>query len=497
MREEGSPISGDVSSVSEPLSEAELGVVGLGVMGQSLARNIARHDIPVAVYNRSAGRTDELLRDHGHEGPMVGATSLDELTAALARPRRVMLMVKAGAPTDAVLADLADRLDPGDLLIDGGNAHFADTRRRERALRDRGLRFLGTGVSGGEEGALHGPSIMPGGAPDAYEMVAPVLETIAAHVDGTPCCAHLGPDGAGHYTKMVHNGIEYADMQLIAESYDLLRHTAGLGAGELAGVYDEWNAGDLESFLIEVTAAVLRRTDPATGGPLVDAILDEAEQKGTGGWTVQHAVDLGTPVTAIAEAVFARAVSAAKDERVAASRVLTGPAPGASSGDDRLVDDVRDALYAAKVVAYAQGFAQLVTASDHFDWSVPPGLVATIWRGGCIIRARFLDRVKDAYDTRPALHNLLLDDYFRDVVSGSQDAWRRVVRLAVERGVPVPALSSALAYYDGYRRERLPANLLQAQRDYFGAHSYRRVDTPGVFHTRWTGDGAQVRLDDG
>jgi 6-phosphogluconate dehydrogenase len=490
-------VSGGTGSVSEPVSRAEFGVVGLGVMGRSLARNIARHDIPVAVYNRRAGRTEELLRDHGHEGPMVGATSLDDLTAAVARPRRVLLMVSAGAPTDAVLDALADRLDAGDLLIDGGNAHFADTRRRERALRERGLRFLGTGISGGQEGALLGPSVMPGGAPDAYEMAAPVLETIAARVDGTPCCAHLGPDGAGHYTKMVHNGIEYADMQLIAESYDLLRHAGGMGAAELAGVYDEWNAGDLESFLIEVTAAVLRRTDPATGGPLVDAILDEAEQKGTGGWTVQHAVELATPVTTIAEAVFARAVSAAKDERVAASRALAGPAPGAAAGYDRLVDDVRDALYAAKIVAYTQGFAQLAAASDHFEWSLPPGVVATIWRGGCIIRARFLDRVKEAYDTRPALHNLLLDDYFRDVVARAQDPWRKVVRLAVERGVPVPALSSALAYYDGYRRERLPANLLQAQRDYFGAHSYRRVDAPGIFHTRWTGDGAQVRLDDG
>ncbi|MDP8977249.1 MAG: NADP-dependent phosphogluconate dehydrogenase [Actinomycetota bacterium] len=466
-------------------------------MGGSLARNIASHDIPVAVYNRSTARTEELLHDHGHEGPLVAATSPEELAAVLARPRCVMLMVSAGAATDAVLGTLADHLEPGDVLLDGGNAHFRDTRRREHALSERGLGFLGTGVSGGEEGALRGPSIMPGGAPEAYETVAPVLETIAARVDGTPCCAHLGPDGAGHYTKMVHNGIEYADMQLIAESYDLLRHAAGLGAGELAGVYDEWNTGDLESFLIEVTAAVLRRTDPATGGPLVDAILDEAEQKGTGGWTVQHAVELGTPVTAIAEAVFARAVSAAKAERIAAARVLTGPAPGAGAGGDRLVDDVREALYAAKVVAYAQGFAQLAAASDHFDWSVPPGLVATIWRGGCIIRARLLDRVKSAYEARPGLGSLLLDDYFREVLSRSQDAWRRVVGLAVERGVPVPALSSTLAYYDGYRRERLPANLLQAQRDYFGAHRYRRVDTAGVFHTRWHGDGAQVRLGDG
>ena len=474
---------------------AHFGVIGMAVMGQNLARNIASHDIGVAVYNRTVERTREFIAAHGGEGRIVGAETIDELVDAVERPRRLLIMVKAGAGTDAVIDQLAGRLDDGDIMIDGGNAHFEDTRRREAALVERGLRFIGTGISGGEEGALHGPSIMPGGRADAYDEVGPTLETIAAQVDGVPCCAYLGPDGAGHYVKMVHNGIEYADMQLIAECYDLLRHGAGMSASELAEVFAEWNTGDLESFLIEITADILRATDKRTGRPMVDVILDEAEQKGTGRWTAQLALEHGVPATAITEAVYARTVSSRKRAREHASSLLAGPSPHGGLSGDRLADDVRAALYAAKVVAYAQGFEQLAAASTTYDWGMDLGRVATIWRGGCIIRARFLDRIKQAFDDQPDLDNLLLDEYFRDGVGRGQAAWRRVVTTAVEAGVAVPALTSALSYYDGVRRERLPANLVQAQRDYFGAHTYQRVDSDGVFHRRWTGDQAEERQD--
>jgi 6-phosphogluconate dehydrogenase len=477
---------------------AEVGLTGLAVMGQNLARNVARHGIPIVVHNRTTARTRELLDRHGHEGPMTGATTVEEFVGALARPRRIIIMVKAGPPVDAVVDELVPHLEPGDVLIDGGNSWFEDTRRREQALQERGLHFLGTGISGGEEGALNGPSIMPGGSREGYAAVEGVLTTIAAKVDGVPCCTYVGPDGAGHYVKMVHNGIEYADMQLIAESYDLLGQALSLGAAELAEIFDDWNRGDLESFLIETTAKVLRHVDAATGRPLVDVILDEAEQKGTGRWAVHSALDLGVPITGITEAVFARMLSARKDERVAAAKVLPGPA--GQAGPDaagRLVDEVHGALYASKVVAYAQGFEQMAAASEEYGWGVDLGAMATIWRGGCIIRARFLDRIASAFRADPALRNLLLADYFRDAVAGAQEAWRRVSGAAVELGVPVPAFASSLAYYDGYRRERLPANLVQGLRDYFGAHTYRRIDRPGTFHTLWSEDGREVEVDAG
>jgi 6-phosphogluconate dehydrogenase len=472
---------------------AQIGVIGLAVMGQNLARNIAGHDIGVAVYNRTTERMTEFVKAYGDDGPIVGAETIDDLVEAIERPRRLLLMVKAGAGTDAVIDELSERLDEGDIIIDGGNAHFEDTRRRERDLAARGLRFIGTGISGGEEGALHGPSIMPGGRADAYEEVGDTLETIAASVDGTPCCTYLGPDGAGHYVKMVHNGIEYADMQLIAECYDLLRHGAGLTTDELSGVFSDWNAGDLESFLIEITADILATADPRTGKPMVDVIVDEAEQKGTGRWTAQLALELGVPGTAITEAVYARVVSSRKDERRHAASTLAGPTPRGGIDADGLADDVRAALYAAKIVAYAQGFEQLSAASAEYGWDLDLGGVATIWRGGCIIRARFLDRIKQAYDDAPGLDNLLLAGYFRDGVAEGQAAWRRVVNLAVDHGIAAPALTSALSYYDGVRRERLPANLTQAQRDYFGAHTYHRSDDGGTYHLRWTDDRVEER----
>jgi len=473
--------------------ECELGVTGLATMGANLARNAARNGFPVAVHNRTGSRTRELLEHHGEEGVLVGAFSTEEFVAALARPRRILVMVKAGRPVDAVLEELAGHLDEGDLLIDGGNSFFEDTVRREQAMASRGLRFLGAGVSGGEEGALWGPSIMPGGSPEAYGMVERLLTRIAAQVEGVPCCRLVGPGGAGHYVKMVHNGIEYADMQLIAEAYDLLGQGLGMGAGTLAEVFERWNAGDLDSFLIEITARVLRQVDQDSGQPLVEVILDQAEQKGTGRWTVQSALELGVPVTGITEAVFARVLSAQKEQRTAAAKVLQGPSgrlEGARA--DALVDDVRDALYASKVVAYAQGFEQMAAAAEAYGWDLELGGLATIWRGGCIIRARFLDRIREAYAADPSLRNLLFAGYFRDAVGEAQDAWRRVVATAAELGIAVPAFASSLAYYDGFRRERGPANLLQAQRDFFGAHTYRRTDRPGVFHTRWSEDGQEV-----
>ena len=473
--------------------ECELGVTGLATMGANLARNAARNGFPVAVHNRTESRTRELLERHGDDGELVGTFSTGEFVAALARPRRILVMVKAGPAVDAVLEELAGHLDEGDLLIDGGNSYFEDTVRREQAMTARGLRFLGTGVSGGEEGALHGPSIMPGGSPEAYGLVSQLLTTIAAQVDGVPCCRLVGPGGAGHYVKMVHNGIEYADMQLIAEAYDLLGQGAGMSAATLAEVFEGWNAGDLDSFLIEITARVLRQVDQASGQPLVEVILDQAEQKGTGRWTVQSALELGVPVTGITEAVFARVLSSQKDQRTAAAKVLAGPSGRLEAGrTEGFVDDVRDALYASKVVAYAQGFEQIAAAAEANGWGVELGGLATIWRGGCIIRARFLDRIREAYEADSGLRNLLFADYFRDAVGQAQDAWRRVAAAAVTLGVPTPAFASSLAYYDGFRRERGPANLLQAQRDFFGAHTYRRTDRPGTFHTLWSEDGQEV-----
>jgi 6-phosphogluconate dehydrogenase len=460
-------------------------------MGSNLARNLARHGHRVAVHNRSYSRTKLLIEQHGHEGDFVAAETMEDLVASLQKPRQIIIMVKAGAPTDAVIDELTPLLDEGDMVIDGGNAHYADTRRREAALREKGLHFVGAGISGGEEGALNGPSIMPGGSKESYVHLGPVLESIAAVVDGTPCCVHVGPDGAGHFVKMVHNGIEYADMQLIAEAYDLLLRAGGKTPAEIADVFREWNEGDLESYLIEITADVLSHVDADSGKALVEVIADEAEQKGTGRWTVQEALELGVPVTGIAEAVFARSLSGRVDQRKAV-RDAFGASDVAKTVTEGLVDDVRQALYASKVVAYAQGFDQMRAASKEYGWDLDLGAMATIWRGGCIIRARFLDRIREAYDGSPELASLLVDDYFREAVQNAEAAWRRVVVGAVQAGVPVPGFVSALAYYDGLRSERLPAALIQGLRDFFGAHTYRRTDREGSFHTLWSGDRSQV-----
>jgi 6-phosphogluconate dehydrogenase len=432
-----------------------------------------------------------MMAEHGSEADFLPSYDVGSFVASIRQPREVLVMVKAGSPVDEAIAELRPHLAPGDIVIDGGNSHFGDTRRRSAELEGTGLGFIGTGISGGEEGALLGPSMMPGGTRSAYAHVERIFNRIAAQVDGMPCCAYMGPDGAGHYVKMVHNGIEYADIQLIAEAYDFLRQALGLGPDEQAAIFREWNRGDLDSYLIQITAEVLAKRDAATGRPLVDVIVDEAEQKGTGRWSSQDALELGVPVTAITEAVFARTLSAQRSRRMAAAAVLAGPS-GAAPDTAGLVDAVRDALYASKVVAYAQGFEQMAAASARYGWDLDLGTIAAIWRGGCIIRARFLDRIRTAYSERPDLPSLLLAPYFLDVVASAQDAWRRVVRTAVEIGLPAPAFSSALAYYDGYRRERAPANLVQGLRDYFGAHTYRRLDREGAFHTRWAQDGAEV-----
>jgi len=470
-----------------------IAVVGLATMGMNLARNLARNGFGVSVYNRTTSRVDDFMKQYGTEGAFTGTHSPEELVRQLDKPRRILMMVKAGPPVDETIEHLAPHLDAGDILIDGGNSYFLDTVRRGKALEARGLRFIGTGVSGGEEGALLGPSIMPGGDRDAYQQVEPMLTKISAHVDGDPCCTYIGPGGAGHYVKMVHNGIEYADIQLIAEAYDLLTHALNLGAEDLSRIFSEWNKGDLESYLIQITSEVLGKRDRATGRPLVDVIVDEAEQKGTGKWASQSALDLGIPVTAITEAVFARSLSALKADRQVAARTLIGPNGGGKApAPASLIDDVRSALYASKIVAYAQGFEEMQAASTENGWDLQLGAIARIWRGGCIIRARFLNRITEAYAAETGIKNLLLVPYFRDAIASAQDAWRRVVGVAVERGIPVPAFSSSLAYYDAYRRERLPANLVQGLRDYFGAHTYRRIDREGSFHTRWAQDGEEV-----
>ncbi len=468
---------------------AQIGVTGLAVMGRNLARNFARHGYTVAVHNRSFAKTQSLIDEAGHEGTFVPSESMADFVASLERPRKVVIMVKAGGPTDAVIEELVPLLEEGDIVIDAGNAHFPDTVRREKALRAQGLHFVGTGVSGGEEGALNGPSIMPGGTAESYKWLGPILEDISAKVDGVPCCTYVGPDGAGHFVKMVHNGIEYADMQLIAEAYDLIRQATGASAAEIGKTFEAWNAGDLESFLIEITADVLQHVDAETGNAFVDVILDQAEQKGTGRWTVQNALDLGVPITGIAEATFARALSGSVPQREAARGALTADAAAWDVADkEAFVEDVRLALYASKVVAYSQGFDQIAAASAENGWDIDRGAMARIWRGGCIIRARFLNRITEAYERNPQLPLLLADPYFADAVAQGVAAWRRVVAAAATHGVPVPAFSSSLAYYDGVRAERLPAALIQAQRDFFGAHTYRRVDKGGIFHTEWSGD---------
>jgi 6-phosphogluconate dehydrogenase len=476
------------------MTEPHFGLTGLATMGANLARNVAHHEIPVAVHNRSGEKTRTFMDEHGSEGPLSGYESVEDWVGALATPRVLMMMVKAGAPVDAVIDEIVRLLDRGDVLVDGGNSHFRDTQRRHAKLEQLGIHFLGVGVSGGEEGALNGPSIMPGGDQAPYdEHVRPIFEAIAAEVDETPCCTYVGPDGAGHYVKMVHNGIEYADMQLIAESYDLLRYGVGLQVPEIAERFKAWNNSELESFLIEISARVLAKTDEATGEPLVDVILDAAEQKGTGRWTAENALELGVPLTGITEAVFARALSALKGERTAAADRLDGPRPTGAQGDASLAEDLQHALYASKIVSYAQGFAQMAAAADDEGWDIKLGEMATIWRGGCIIRARFLDRIREAYDAEPGLSNLMLADFFQRALAEAQDPWRRVVVRAAELGIPTPAFSSSLAYYDGYRRARGPASLIQGLRDLFGAHTYQRVDREGTFHIDWSGSGEEAK----
>ena len=460
-------------------------------MGQNLARNLARHGAQVALYNRTARRTDEFMAEFGGEARFQPAHEIADFVRAIEPPRPILIMVKAGPAVDEAVAQLSPYLEPGDILIDGGNSLFTDTRRRSAEQEARGIRYIGSGISGGEEGALNGPSLMPGGSRDAYAVVQPRFEAIAAQVDGVPCCTFIGPDGAGHFVKMVHNGIEYADIQLIAEAYALLRWL-GVEAGEQAEIFREWNQGDLDSYLIQITAEVLAKRDDSTGKPLVDVILDEAEQKGTGKWASQLALDLAVPATGITEAVFARMLSAQKQRRVAASAVLPGPSEVPRRDRERFVDDLRHALYASKLVAYAQGFELMAAGSAEYGWGLDLGALATIWRGGCIIRARFLDRIRQVYEAHAELPSLLLADYFRERIEESQEAWRRVVAAAVAAGVAVPAFSTSLAYYDGYRSERSPANLIQGLRDYFGAHTYRRVDREGSFHTRWAQEGREV-----
>jgi 6-phosphogluconate dehydrogenase len=476
-------------------AHADIAVIGLAVMGQNLILNMNDHGYEVVAFNRTLERIDDF-----HAGAasgrdtIVGARSLEELVGLLRRPRKVMLMVRAGQPTDDFIEQLAALLEPGDVIIDGGNANFYDTIRRAKYVEERGLLFVGTGVSGGEEGARHGPSIMPGGSPDAWPLVQEIFQAIAAKTqDGTPCCEWVGDDGAGHYVKMTHNGIEYGDMQVICEAYHLMRDGLGLDAEEMAAVFDGWNEGELNSYLIEITRDILAYRD-ASGELVLDQILDTAGQKGTGKWTSVSSLDLGVPVTLIGEAVYARCLSALKDERVAASRVLTGPAEKEVDADPAVVEAIGQALLASKIVSYAQGFMLMRAAAASFGWQLDYGAIALMWREGCIIRSQFLDRIQEAFERDPDLPSLLLDDYFSEVLARCQAGWRGTVQLAIERGIPVPAISSALAFYDAYRTERLPANLLQAQRDYFGAHTYERLDHPRgeYFHTDWTGKGGAI-----
>lgn len=467
------------------MSKQQFGVVGLAVMGKNLAMNIESKGYSVAVYNRSREKTDEMMKEVAGRN-FVATYSIEEFVNSLEKPRKIMLMVKAGVPTDAMIEQIVPFLDKGDILIDGGNAYFVDTKRRSEELTKKGIHFIGTGVSGGEEGALKGPSLMPGGPREAFDYVAPIFQDIAAKVNGEPCTTYIGPDGSGHYVKMVHNGIEYGDMQLIAEAYFILKHVLGLKALELHEVFADWNKGELDSYLIEITADIFRKIDEETGKPLVDQILDKAGQKGTGKWTSQSALDLGVPLPLITESVFARFISALKDERVEASKVLKGPEVKPFTFDKKaFIEAVRKALYMSKICSYAQGFAQLRAASEEYNWNLNYGEIAMIFRGGCIIRAQFLQKIKDAYDRDPNLKNLLLDPYFKDIVENYQASLREVISVAVQNGIPVPCFSAALSYYDSYRTANLPANLIQAQRDYFGAHTYERIDKEGIFHTEW------------
>lgn len=475
-------------------ARAQIGVVGLAVMGSNLARNFASKGFTVAVYNRTFAKTQAMMDDFAQEGDFVPSERLEDFVASLERPRKIVMMVKAGTGTDAVIDEIVPLLEDDDILIDGGNSLFTDTIRREKAVSSTGVHFVGCGISGGEEGALNGPSIMPGGTTRSYESLGPILEKISAHVDGAPCCTHIGTDGAGHFVKMVHNGIEYADMQLIAESYDLMLRGLGMEPPEIAEVFKEWNSGDLDSFLIEITAEVLAQMDARTGHPLIHYIVDRAGMKGTGTWTVQTALTLGVPVTGIAEAVFARGLSSMADQR-AQTTGLPGPSGHLEGDKHQILDNIRAALYASKLVAYAQGFDLIEAGATEYGWRIRKGDMARIWRGGCIIRARFLNRITEAYETNPNLASLLLDPYFTGEVGKAQDAWRAVVAGAAVAGIPTPGFASALSYYDGLRSERLPAALIQGQRDYFGAHTYLRTDAEGTFHTRWAQDRTEVSCD--
>ena len=469
------------------MSKQQIGVVGMAVMGKNLALNIESRGYSVALFNRTGAKTTAVVEEHPDKN-FKATYTIEEFVESIEKPRRILLMVKAGPATDATIQELLPHLDKGDILIDGGNTFFPDTMRRNAELADSGINFIGTGVSGGEKGALLGPSMMPGGQKEAYELVAPILEQISAKAeDGAPCVTYIGPNGAGHYVKMVHNGIEYGDMQLIAESYDLMKNILDLSVEEMADIFKEWNQGELDSYLIEITADILtRKDDEGTGKPVVDVILDAAGNKGTGKWTSQSALDLGVPLPLITESVFARYISAYKEERVQASKILSRTNDFEFTGDKKeLVEKIREALYFSKIMSYAQGFAQLRVASKEFDWDLPFGEIAKIWRAGCIIRARFLQKITDAYDKNPEIENLLLDDYFVEITKKYQQSVRDVVALAVQAGVPVPTFSSAIAYFDSYRAERLPANIIQAQRDYFGAHTYERVDKEGIFHYSW------------
>ncbi len=468
------------------VNQCDIGLIGLAVMGENLALNMESKGFTVAVFNRTTEVTEKFAATRGSGKNIQPTLTIQELLGALKKPRKVMMMIKAGNPVDQVIAELLPFLEKGDVVIDGGNSLFTDTQRRCKELEGRGIHYVGCGVSGGEEGALKGPSLMPGGSREAYEMIAPIFTKIAAQVDGEPCCRYMGPDGAGHYVKMVHNGIEYGDMQLICEAYAIMSSVLGLTTDELADVFAEWNRGDLDSYLIDITAQIFRKKDPETGKPMVDVILDKAGQKGTGIWTLQSAIQQSVVISTINAAVEARVVSSGKEERVHASKILPQPKVEKFRGDrDELVTAVRDALYASKIVSYAQGMELLGAASKQFNWNLNFGDIATIWRGGCIIRAKFLNRIVEAYERDRALHNLLLDSYFTDIIARTQHNWRRAIAVAVQQGVAVPAFSASLGYFDSYRQARLPANLLQAQRDFFGAHTYERVDRPGVFHTEW------------
>ena len=479
------------------MTKQQIGVIGMAVMGKNLALNIESRGYSVSIYNRTTSRAEAVIEENPDKNLHL-QTTVEDFIDSLEVPRKIMLMVQAGPGTDAVIQEILPLLDEGDILIDGGNTLFTDTMRRSEELAESGINFIGTGVSGGEEGALKGPSIMPGGQKEAYDLVAPILEQISAKApgDNDPCVAYIGPNGSGHYVKMIHNGIEYGDMQLIAESYHIMRDLLDLSNDEIAEIFKEWNEGELDSFLIEITADALTKIDTDTGKHVVDIILDRAGNKGTGKWTSQNALDLGTPLPTVTEAVFARYISAMKEERVAASKVIAKPENKDLNIDrDKVIEELRQALYFSKIMSYAQGFSQMRMASEEYDWNLQYGEIAKIWRAGCIIRARFLQDITNAYDKKADLANLLLDDYFRDISEKYQQSVRDIVGLSVQAGVPVPAFSSAISYYDSYRSERLPANIIQAQRDYFGAHTYERVDKEGSYHFDWYGNNGEEQID--